>query len=121
MSDWLALIGAVTGFVMVIGSLILLYLGKIDLQSRNVEENSQMLLGLMFFLALSGTTAVRAIEPPSNEPTSNYVIHWGIKIPTRDGTELHATAYIPDQEGRWHVVKRADSSSRDALCLGLVL
>ena len=67
---------------MVIGSLILLYLGKIDLQSRNVEENSQMLLGLMFFLALSGTTAVRAIEPPSNEPTSNYVIHWGIKIPT---------------------------------------
>jgi hypothetical protein len=38
MSDWLALIGAVIGFVMVVGSLILLYLGKIDLQSRNVEE-----------------------------------------------------------------------------------
>lgn len=38
MSDWLALIGAATGAVLVVGSLALLFLGKISLDSKSQQE-----------------------------------------------------------------------------------
>ena len=34
-------------------------------------------------------------EPPSNEPTNGCEIRWALPIPTRDGTKLNATAYLP--------------------------
>jgi len=52
-------------------------------------------LGLLSFLALSGTTRLCAVEPPSNELTNGYEIHWGLQIPTRNGTKLNATGYLP--------------------------
>lgn len=62
---------------------------------RRIYLVNMRVLGLLSFLALSGTTALRAIEPPSNEPTNGYEFRWGLRIPTRDGTKLNATAYLP--------------------------
>ena len=48
MSDWLALIGALTGAILVIGSLGLLFVGKISLDSRSQREALSVAYKKMF-------------------------------------------------------------------------
>jgi uncharacterized protein len=50
-----------------------------------------------FFLVVVSAVPVFAAEPqpPSSEPTNGYEIRWALRIPTRDGTKLNATAYLP--------------------------
>ncbi|MBV8099060.1 MAG: CocE/NonD family hydrolase [Verrucomicrobia bacterium] len=49
----------------------------------------------LFALTLFCGTRLCAEEGSSNEPTTSYEIRWGVQIPTRDGTKLNGTAYLP--------------------------
>jgi putative CocE/NonD family hydrolase len=61
--------------------------------------------GISVFLLLFSTMRAYPAEPRSDEPTNGYEIHWAVRIPTRDGTKLNATTYLPIKKEDGTVLK----------------
>jgi uncharacterized protein len=69
-------------------------IGKSSWHSKSNRTGVNKCLPL-FVLVLFWATRLCAEDGSSNDPTTSYQIRWGVQIPTRDGTKLNATAYLP--------------------------
>jgi uncharacterized protein len=69
-------------------------IGKSGWHSKSNKTGVNKCLPL-FVLAVFWATRLCAEDGSSNDPTTSYQIRWGVQIPTRDGTKLNATAYLP--------------------------
>jgi uncharacterized protein len=58
------------------------------------------LLAFVAWLALASLTNLAIAQSQSASPGSHgdYDVHWGVKIPMRDGVELNATLYLPGKK-----------------------